>query len=181
MSDQTINLLPKREKRVTDKLLYFLLHYFRYVIVVTQIVVIGVFFYRFSEDQKIIDQKESFKQKQQILNITLPLVEEAEAVQRKTLQIDELLSNQDTFIERFDYVISVVPQDIVLIGFEVGETAIKLNGTSQGLLSVRSLNKRLQQRKEFSNARIITVERNDIGGFLFSISIDFVTQNVKEG
>src|SRR3989338_11656480 len=122
MSTYDINLFARKKKSFADKLLFFLLHYFRYIIVITQIVVIAVFFYRFSEDQKIIDQKESFKQKQQILNITLPIVEEAEAVQRKTLQIDELLSNQDTFIERFDYVISVVPQDIVLIGLEVGET-----------------------------------------------------------
>ncbi|OGK16256.1 hypothetical protein A3H80_02690 [Candidatus Roizmanbacteria bacterium RIFCSPLOWO2_02_FULL_37_19] len=180
MRDQDINLLPKREKKVAGKLLYFLLHYFRYVIVITQIVVIGVFFYRFSADQEIIDLKESFKQKQQILTITLPLVQEAEAIQRRTLQAENLLTKQDSFIQQLDYIFTIIPNDVILISLDAGTNAVKIGGRSETLLSIRSLNHRLQERKEFSNAQIVSVERVNEGGFIFSIVVDLI-QHVKEG
>ncbi|MDO8741626.1 MAG: hypothetical protein Q7J11_00595, partial [Candidatus Roizmanbacteria bacterium] len=57
-----INLLEKKETSLLDKLTFFGLNYLRYIIVITQLVVIGVFFYRFQIDQSIIDLKEGVNQ-----------------------------------------------------------------------------------------------------------------------
>jgi len=64
-----INLLEKKEQSLLDRLTFFGLNYLRYIIVITQLVVIGVFFYRFQIDQRIIDLKEGVEQKKEIVNI----------------------------------------------------------------------------------------------------------------
>ena len=66
-----INLLEKKELNLLDKLTFFCLNYLRYIIVITQLVVIGVFFYRFQIDQRIIDLKEGVEQKKEIVQIVL--------------------------------------------------------------------------------------------------------------
>ena len=67
-----INLLEKKDIGLLDKLTFFGLNYLRYIIVVTQLIVIGVFFYRFQIDQRIIDLKEAVEQKREIVKIVLP-------------------------------------------------------------------------------------------------------------
>ena len=57
-----INLLQEKEKDISGKIIYFALHYLRYILVVTQIVVIAVFFYRFKIDQEVIDLRDELKQ-----------------------------------------------------------------------------------------------------------------------
>jgi len=81
-----INLLPKKEKDFVDRGIYFALHYLRYVLVLTQIVVIAVFFYRFQIDQEIIDLKDELTQKQEIVAVSAPLLSEAQVVDVKTKQ-----------------------------------------------------------------------------------------------
>jgi len=69
-----INLIEKKEVSLLDRLIFFCLNYLRYIIVITQLVVIGVFFYRFQIDQRIIDLKEGVDQKKEIVKIVLPLL-----------------------------------------------------------------------------------------------------------
>ncbi|PJB87766.1 hypothetical protein CO083_05355, partial [Candidatus Roizmanbacteria bacterium CG_4_9_14_0_8_um_filter_34_12] len=60
-----INLLLPKEKNWLDKVIYFGLNYLRYILVITQTVIIMVFFYRFKIDQEIVDLKDAVKQKQE--------------------------------------------------------------------------------------------------------------------
>ena len=62
-----INLLLPKEKNWLDKVIYFGLNYLRYILVITQTVIIMVFFYRFKIDQEIVDLKDAVKQKQEII------------------------------------------------------------------------------------------------------------------
>lgn len=54
MKSYDINLLPKEKNKLTDKILHFLLYYFRYIIVITQIVVIAVFFLGYGKIKKLL-------------------------------------------------------------------------------------------------------------------------------
>ena len=114
MSSYTVNLLPKRKQKVADRLLHFILFYFRYIIIITQIVVISVFFFRFREDQKIIDLKQKFRQKQQILAVTAPIVEEAEMIQSQTTYVKAILDAQDAFLKKLQTVLASIPSDTSL-------------------------------------------------------------------
>lgn len=174
MSAYAINLLPKKQKKAADKLLYFVLHYFRYIIVITQIVVISVFFYRFREDQQIIDLKESFKQKQQILLITLPIIEEAEAIEQKAEKVEVLLSQQENLVKHMDYIIDVIPQDVSLTTIEINDGGMQVIGNSGSIISIRSLHKKIKQKEEYAQAHIVAIQENEDGSYGFGISVPFI-------
>ncbi len=171
MKDIRINLLPKKKKRLIDKLLYFGLHYFRYIIVITQIAVISVFFFRFYIDQQIIDYKEAFSQKQQILSITFPLIAEAEELSIKTKHIRELIDSQNKYVEILSYIFTNIPADMTISSFEWGEDKIYIKGQSITSGSVQSMKARLTQSKRFKEIVIENVIRNIDSQFDFSIIV----------
>lgn len=167
-----INLLPKKKNKVADKLLYFVLYYFRYIIVLTQIVVIGVFFYRFRVDQQVIDQKESFKQKQQILAVTIPIVEEAKIIEAKTNNVKEIIDGQKLLLAKQSTVLNNIPEDVSLYSLDITQDSITITGNSGNVFSIRALHARLVKFEGFESAVINSIERTGDGSFDFNISIE---------
>lgn len=171
MSKHVINLLPEKSKSFTEKILYFALHYLRYIVVITQIVVISVFFFRFTIDQQIVDLKERVNQKQEIIKLTRPIIVEAAEVSEKMEYIEKQLSAQNTFLARLDSIFTVVPKEIVLFDFDVTEKNISFKGRSTTVEAVKYLNTVLHKKKVFKTVRIDTVVKSQ-NGFVFSMVID---------
>lgn len=176
MKSYDINLLPKKKNKVADKLLYFILYYFRYIIVITQIIVIGVFFFRFKVDQHVIDLKESFKQKQQILAVTIPIVEEAKVIEAKTNTISDVIDDQNLFLSRMNFLLKSIPQDITLQQLEMMEDGITLGGVATNVFTIRSLHKKISITQGFENAEITSIERRFNNSFEFSIRMPIEKQ-----
>ena len=165
-----INLLPEKKRNFLDILIYFILHYFRYIIVITQIVVISVFFFRFYIDQKILDQKEIFKQKQQILTITYPLVAEAKALEQRTNQVRSILNKQTYFNEYYTLITKSIPADVTLSSITLNETSVQLSGISGSPKSIIALKAKLEASNKFALVAIIKVDRNKDNTFEFQIN-----------
>ena len=79
---------------LTDRVFYFVFHYFRYILVLTQICVVGVFFYRFTVDQGIIDTKEAINQKVAMLRVVGGIVNEAKTLEGRIDLVSEKLNRQ---------------------------------------------------------------------------------------
>lgn len=171
MSNHGINLLPEKSRSFTEKVLYFALHYLRYIIVITQIVVITVFFYRFTIDQQIVDLKEKVNQKQEIIKITAPIVVEAAQISGKMSYIQKQITTQDLFLARITTVFSTIPKEISLFDFEVTEKHVLLKGKSITIEAVRYIHAVLQKKPGFKKVRIDTVVKDQMG-FIFSMVID---------
>ncbi len=169
MKKYSINLIPKQKKSVVDKLMFFLLHYFRYIIVLTQIVVISVFFARFSLDQEIVDLKESFADKQAILEITKPMIEEAEAYVVKQENVRSVLGAQSAFTQDFTYVLSIIPQDISLTNLQKSKDSIQIRGKSNSILSVKRLFIKLVKDDRFSNVKVVELVGSSDIGYKFAL------------
>lgn len=179
MSASGINLLQQKQPQVADKLLYFILHYFRYIIVITQIVVISVFFYRFQEDQKIIDSKEAFKQKQHILLLTLPVIEEAKALESQTSKINTLLKSQNDSVDNLGFIATIIPRDVAVERIQISGSTIQIVGRTNNLISIRSLHKKIKNTKGYENAQISSIQQNIDSSYSFGIGVVIATQNGK--
>lgn len=177
MTSYEINLLPKKKNKVADRLLYFILYYFRYIIVITQIVVIGVFFFRFQVDQSVIDLKEAFKQKQQILAVTIPIVEEAKLVEAKTTQVKKIIDDQELFLARLNFILDSIPQNTTLNTLDLLEREIFIRGASTDVFSIRSLHQRMVVREGFELAEITSIERQTDNTFDFVIRVPLEEKN----
>lgn len=171
MSKHVINLLPQKDKNFTEKILYFALHYLRYIVVITQIVVISVFFYRFTIDQQIVDLKERVNQKQEIIKLTRPIVVEAADVSAKMEYVKGQIVAQNAFLAQMGSIFSTVPKEISLIDLTVNEKNIALRGKSTTVEAVKYLHSTLRKKTDFKSVRIDTVVKGQ-EGFIFSLVID---------
>lgn len=172
MTKYSINLIAKKEQRLTDKVIYFLLHYLRYIIVLTQIVVITVFFLRFKLDQEIVDLKESVNQKQEIIKVTAPLVAEAKTVSKRLGEVKGVLEEQDQFANDLEHVFSNVPENIVLKSFEFSQLSLKLSGVSADIEAIRAFYDRIQKNDRFAGVVIDSITKTDFN-FEFSFNVKF--------
>lgn len=166
-----INLLPKREEDFVDKALYFLLHYFRYVLIMTQIVVIAVFFLRFRLDQTVIDQEEEFASRQEIIKYGSPLIKEAQAIAFKQNAITKLLEDQNKTQEQLTYLFEAIPTEIHLTELIMDEKSLTIKGKTTVIQSVRLFVSKLKTDKQFKEVVIDDVTGAPAIGYEFSISI----------
>ncbi|MBI1862699.1 hypothetical protein HYS00_01120 [Candidatus Microgenomates bacterium] len=109
-----INLVSRREMSVVDKTLYFLMHYVRYILVITQLTVIAVLFFRFKIDQSIIDLKDSIDQKREIIKVFQPSFKEAEKVNTQLTDVQKIVNEQNLQNQSIEYIMSRFPQDVFL-------------------------------------------------------------------
>lgn len=166
-----INLLPEKETSLIDKVMYFSLNYLRYIIVITQLVVIGVFFYRFQIDQRIIDLKESVDQKKEIVEIVLPLLQEASKIDQKSKEINIVLKKQQTFDAMIKYLISVFPETITLTNLESTEDSLKITGVAVNAKHLQAFFSLLKRDDKFSNVEFNSIKKTDTG-YVFIMKLD---------
>jgi len=158
-----INLLEKKDIGFLDKLTFFSLNYLRYIIVITQLVVIGVFFYRFQIDQKIIDLKEGVEQKKEIVKIVLPLLDEVAKIDKKTLIINETLLKQKKFSEMIDYFITSFPETISLTNMEVKNESIKITGDATNAQHLQAFYTLLKEENKFKMVSLQNIKKTETG------------------
>lgn len=158
-----INLLEKKDIGLLDKLTFFSLNYLRYIIVITQLVVIGVFFYRFQIDQRIIDLKEGVEQKKEIVKIVLPLLNEAVKIDKKTLVIDETLLKQKKFSEMFEYFITSFPETVILTNMEIKNESIKITGDAANAQHLQAFYTLLKKENKFKMVSLQNIKKTETG------------------
>ena len=166
-----INLLPKKERNIVDRLMYFLLHYFRYVVVLTQIVVISVFFARFKLDQDIIDNKESFMQKQEIMDAAEPLIADAKLIAEKERQIERIIDQQNKLSSTTTTLLSLVPNGVTLLSFGISDGEVMLEGETGSVDLISKFYNKLKKRDEFGLVDLVSVDGTAVDGFKFSMEI----------
>lgn len=166
-----INLFPPREQNIVDKGIYFSFHYLRYILVITQIIVIGVFFYRFKVDQEIVDLKDALNQKQEIISVSQPLIKEVEAVEAKITTANKLITDQKKFSDQFDYFLSIFPEKLNLTKLAVtSDGEFEISGTTNDPASVKLFYERLKKDNKFAVVDVKSLKK-DITGYVFIISL----------
>lgn len=158
-----INLLQEKEKDFSGKIIYFALHYLRYILVVTQIVVIAVFFYRFRIDQEVIDLRDELKQKEEIVQVSDPLLKEAAGVDVKTREIKSILLRQDSFQQMYAYFLSVFPSDMSISRLQIKEDSLEFEATTTQPAIIKIFLDKLRADKAFQKIELGSIRREEDG------------------
>lgn len=173
-----INLLSKPEASLIEKALYFFLNYLRYILVFTQIVVIGVLFYRFRVDQSIIDLKDSLSQKKEIIAAVKPLLDEAEKVNSQSIAIKKVTSEQNVQLSALKYIMSVFPEAAYLTSLTISELDFTLKGTSTDSRQLQLFYARLQTDKRFETVNLSNIRKVD-EGYVFDLILGNYNNKIK--
>jgi len=158
-----INLITKRKEKSVDRVIYFVMNYLRYILVITQIVVIGVFFYRFKIDQEMVDLQEAVQQKKEIILVSQPLIIEAKKAAFKLDQARSIITNQKTFIQAFDYILGLFPESLFLTKVQVVDDKITLIGNTRDPQSIDNFLGRLKREAKFKKIELRNIKKGDDG------------------
>ncbi len=158
-----VNLLSVKKASTLDRVIYFALNYLRYILVITQIIVIGVFLYKLKVDQEIIDYQESVDQKKEIVTISQPLVKEAKIVSFKISEATKVVLDQDSFLAHLQYVNKTFPKDLLLTRLNYSDKQIKLLGHTENIDIIRIYLNRLRKDKKFSSVELTTLQKSPLG------------------
>lgn len=138
-----IELLPKEEWEKTpfSRLLKWILTVGRYIVIITELVVILAFLSRFKLDRDLTNLYEDIKQKQAIIESASGFEDEFRFLQKRLTIINELEKEQSTTEKIIGELVALIPLDVALNNIsatnkEVSLTAIALS--EQGLASFLS-------------------------------------------
>lgn len=166
-----INLFPEKEKDVVDRVMYFALHYLRYILVITQFVVICVFFFRFKVDQEIVDLKDGLQQKKQIIESTKSLLDEVAFLENRTKTVSDIAVDQEKFQGMFEYFLSSLPPDVIITSLAVERTKISCEGYSLNPATIQQYKEQLSGEARFEKVNLLSVRKTDLG-FAFSLILE---------
>jgi Tfp pilus assembly protein PilN len=170
--NKNINLIIKlgQPTSFSEQFLSWALTYGRYIIIITQIVVLSVFFARFKLDRDHTDLKETVLQKQALIESISDLEKDIVKTQKKLGNIRQLTKNQDKYIVLIQFLQENIPSDTSFSFLSIRPDKIQFSATTDTLRSFGYLIKKFQQENRFSEATLDDISRKSDGKIEFKIN-----------
>ena len=167
-----VNLLIKEdiEESLSGQLLGWAFNYGRYIIIITQIVVLSVFFLRFKLDRDHTDLKEAVSQKQALVESVGDLETEIRRVQKRLSDVDQITSNQNYLIKVIKFLQDNTPSDTTFTALILGKDRIAFSASSKDLRSFSYFLRQLQQESKLSEVTLEDILRRPEGRIEFKIN-----------
>lgn len=164
-----INLASRKEMNYVDKTLYFFLNYVRYILVITQLTVLGVLFFRFSIDQNITDLKDSIAQKREIIKVFQPSFQDAAKVNTQLNAIQNIINDQTFQTQSLDYLLARFPKDVSLNKLNLKDGVYTLSGITISSEVLRNYYLLLKKENRFKQVDLSNIKRDE-SGYLFTLT-----------
>lgn len=167
-----INLVVKEdfEESFSGQVLSWALTYGRYIIIITQIIVLSVFFLRFRVDREHTDLKESVSQKQALVESVSDLETEIRRVQGKLVYIKQITNGQKSILNLLRFFQDITPTDTVFSSISVNADRVIISATAGNLKSFSFFLKKIQTEGKFTEVTLDDISRKADGRVEFRIN-----------
>lgn len=153
---QSINLLRRQEPAALDKLMRWVLSTGRFIVILTEVIALSAFLYRFSLDRQLIDTRDKIKQKQNIVRLLEKNEERYRNLQNRLAIIASLKDQAGTTAALLGNIASIAPQEIYFQNFAVSDKNISIEATTQAANSLKTFIRDLQN---FPRVQTISIDR----------------------
>ncbi|MEK7127261.1 MAG: PilN domain-containing protein [Patescibacteria group bacterium] len=169
-----INLLPTEEieKAPLGKLLKWALTYGRYIVVVTELIVLLAFLSRFKLDRDITDLSEEISRKKNIITAAEPFENKVRQLQNRINKISAIESGSIHPDKTLDYITTVLPLETILDTVTVNGPKIIISGTTPTEAGLSTVVGAIRQNKNIQSLSVDKISRDASGVITFSLSID---------
>jgi len=173
-----INLLPKDEfeQSFWGKFLKWSLTVGRYIVIGTELVVIGSFLARFSLDRQVTDLNEAIAQKQAVIASYGDLEPEVRSIQKRLEVSEELIEQQLQTEEFLANTATFTPVDVAYNIMKFSKDEVVLSGVAFSEAGFRTLMVEVKSNESFSNVNLTRVssEGDEGVGINFEIKMDLL-------
>lgn len=174
-TSRLINLIPQKEfeSSVTGRVLKWAMTTFRYIVIITEMIVMGVFLSRFWLDAQISDINDQIKNTSAIIQSQDEFENTFRDLQTK-LNVFSEISKRAPVFQTIDSVKNKQPQGILLLSLSVQSNGVLIRGASASEQLIAQFVSNLKSEKAFADK--VTLEQigsnnNELGLILFDIKI----------
>ena len=171
-----INLLPQEEFAASTlgRILAWLLSTFRIIVILTEVIVMGVFLSRFWLDAKANDLNETIRRDQAILATTTNFEKEFKDIQKKLdtfSKVTSMATNTSSYVSKIS---GNLPPDVYLNSFQITEESIQIKGSSVSEPAIAQFVINLKNENDFSNVALIgtNTSQQDKSLIVFNVKIE---------
>lgn len=162
----SINLAKNRGESLSERVITFALTIGRVLIILTEIIALGAFLYRFGLDRQLVDLHDRIKQEQAIVN----LLKDNEATYRNLQDRLTLESNiaavTSKSITLYQDILQIIPSDMTLLSISFSDTSVHIEGTIPTLVSLSSLVKHLKADPRIESISLDKIENKTAEGII---------------
>ncbi len=154
-----LNLLPKEpwEKGALGQLFKWVVSVGRYIVVFTELVVIGAFLYRFGLDLQLTNLRGSIKDQQRIINSFGDLETNFRNVQTK-LDTIKKVSEQSRILKTLQALSRMTPDDATYSSITIDNESVSLEGKVLSQVGLATLLQQAQALPDFSDVVLENVQ-----------------------
>lgn len=184
MPKNNINLLLQEdfEKKPLGKFLVWSLSAGRWIVIVTELIVIAAFLSRFKFDRDLTDLHEKIKQKQAIVQSYSQFEKDFRFFQERIAKIKTLYAQQTNSPEVLNAVASSLPNDVLLSQFSLEKTSLSITGIALSEEGLGNFMAGLLTSKKFKNIDVSAITRkSNEAGIRFSFTALWIGENKQNG
>lgn len=177
-----INLIGQEDLSHTPqgRIVQWAMTYGRYIMILTEVVVLGAFVSRFTLDRKLTDLKEEITQKQAIIEANAELETQIRTVQTRIDQVKKLIDGQAQPKNTLSLVESFLPLDVYLESLDIKQNGFNAKATAKTTGGFAQLLANLKSLKELTSVGIGSIERTPLVGIQFDIKANIGPQQPAE-
>ncbi|OGH30899.1 MAG: hypothetical protein A3J69_00725 [Candidatus Levybacteria bacterium RIFCSPHIGHO2_02_FULL_42_12] len=169
-----INLVKGKHKSFFDRFLAWALSAGRVIIIVTEIIALSAFLYRFSLDREIIDLRDNTKQEQKILELFKEQEKTFRNLQERLSFASELASSSKRNVGLFFEITDLIPQDITTTSLALTTKSMSIKANTRSGESLKTL---IQSIKKLPDVQTTILDKIDnrisTSTIAFSLNIVF--------
>lgn len=171
-----ISLLPLEEfeKTFLGRFLKWALTFGRWIVILTELVVILCFLSRFKLDRDLTDLGEKIRQEQAIITSFGELEKDFRNLQKRLSTIDKLEKEQFSFSLLLDELTKILPLDVSLTNLIIKEKEMEISGLAFSEAGFGSFLKGLGENQKFEKISLKKVLRGKTGEIEFKLGADLV-------
>lgn len=173
-SKKRVNLLPKDEFEFspTGKLVVWAATVGRWIVVLTEFIVICAFLSRFYFDTQLANLFDDIKQKKAIVASATTFEENFRQTQNKIKIIKKLLTEQQSPSALIKEISQILPLDISLLRISIDEDQLILSGVALSEKSLRVFLNQLVKNPHLSEVSLsnIATAKDNLPGLTFTVS-----------
>ena len=172
-SPQSINLIKNKQIPLFDKFMNWALTVGRLIVILTEIVALSVFVYRFSLDEKLIDLHSAIKQKQSLVSLLKQDEDKYRNLQDRIALTSSLLEKNAKTNKIVLDIVGLTPQGSRIDNLTFNQDKLTINAS---INSVSSLTDFINVIKDYPNIKAVnidTIENKPIGGLSVTVTTMF--------
>lgn len=181
---RSINLLPRDEFEVSTLgvILAWALVFGKWAVILTQLVVMGAFLWRFTLDRELTDLRKAIAREASVVKSYEPIERDFVLAQRQVTQIKTTLTEHEQLTKSLSEIIRVTPPDVWYDRMSFSATDVTLTAYSASLPGFGQFLTLVQASPAFSQVRVGKIESSGARGAQMQFDVSLRLANtIAEG